>query len=358
MRRRWVLIGAAVAAVVVAAVVANPFGTEAAPSAADDPSAVPVETTEVTRRDLTTDKEFQATVTFGESWVLHTDATGVVTGSHDEGEVVGYGEELIRIDDKPVVLARGDMPMYRELAKVDTSSRDDAGNRRKRQTGDDVAQLQRFLLDAGFDANGRLAADGTFGGVTESALKDWQKAVGLGVTGKVDSAQIVFAPQPVRIASADRVGDAFSELEVDPTDAEVQVDTNTRDRGFLPEGASVVVRLPDTDDALDGVVASQQETQDDSGSTVWRTTIVTDPAIDPALTATSATVEVTRVVAEDVLTVPVAALLALAEGGYAVETVGGDGATTLVGVEVGEVADGIAEIDGNIAEGDEVVVPG
>ena len=42
--------------------------------------------------------------------------------------------------------------------------------------------------------------------------------------------------------------------------------------------------------------------------------------------------------------VPVGALLALAEGGYAVEVVDGSGSEHLVGVDVGEILDGKAEI--------------
>ena len=54
------------------------------------------------------------------------------------------------------------------------------------------------------------------------------------------------------------------------------------------------------------------------------------------------------------LAVPVEAVLALAEGGYAVEVV--DGATThLVGVELGPFVDGQVEVVGDVAEGDTVV---
>ena len=69
------------------------------------------------------------------------------------------------------------------------------------------------------------------------------------------------------------------------------------------------------------------------------------------------TVSVTRETRENVLTVPVDALLALAEGGYGVELVTGDGASRLVGVETGLFADGRVEVTGEIAEGDEVLVP-
>jgi len=67
------------------------------------------------------------------------------------------------------------------------------------------------------------------------------------------------------------------------------------------------------------------------------------------------TVNFTRSSATGVLAVPVRALLALAEGGYAVERV--TGATTeLVPVTLGAFADGYVQITGNVAAGDTVVV--
>ena len=80
------------------------------------------------------------------------------------------------------------------------------------------------------------------------------------------------------------------------------------------------------------------------------------------------TIAVDATLASDVMIVPVGALLALAEGGFAVEVVqGGDAATTnpvqtrlaqtrLVGVELGEILDGQAEITGDVAVGDTVLV--
>jgi hypothetical protein len=58
-----------------------------------------------------------------------------------------------------------------------------------------------------------------------------------------------------------------------------------------------------------------------------------------------------------VLAVPANALLALLEGGYAVERVTDGGGTELVAVETGLFADGWVEVSGDLAEGDEVVVP-
>jgi len=60
---------------------------------------------------------------------------------------------------------------------------------------------------------------------------------------------------------------------------------------------------------------------------------------------------------KDVLTVPVAALLALAEGGYGVEVVGGSN-SHYVRVETGLFANGRVEISGDgIAEGTAVGMP-
>jgi len=64
----------------------------------------------------------------------------------------------------------------------------------------------------------------------------------------------------------------------------------------------------------------------------------------------------TIVEASDVLIVPVSALLAVAEGGFAVEVIDPSG-THLVRVDVGTVVDARAEISGDIDAGAHVVVP-
>ena len=88
---------------------------------------------------------------------------------------------------------------------------------------------------------------------------------------------------------------------------------------------------------------------------------IDDPA---ALTAAAfdqapVTVQVVSTAAENVVAVPVEALLVLAEGGFAVELVDDDGASTshLVSVELGASADGWIQVTGDVAEGDTVVVP-
>lgn len=59
-----------------------------------------------------------------------------------------------------------------------------------------------------------------------------------------------------------------------------------------------------------------------------------------------------------VLAIPVTGLLALAEGGYAVEVVADDGTTYLIGVDPGLFADGLVEVTGSGLEaGMEIVVP-
>jgi multidrug efflux pump subunit AcrA (membrane-fusion protein) len=65
-------------------------------------------------------------------------------------------------------------------------------------------------------------------------------------------------------------------------------------------------------------------------------------------------VQKTRVV--DAVVVPIRALLALAEGGYAVEKVSGAG-TVLVPVELGEFGDGVVQVTSDsLVDGDTVVV--
>lgn len=355
-RRKFITSAAAVTLLTGAGAAAAGSGmladsAETATEAASAPDAV--ESVAARRGDLSIEREFRADVSFGEQWAINTAAAGTITQQHSVGEIVDFGETLLHLDDKPLFLGDGAMPMFRELHKVDTRARDGNGNRLQLLGGTDVAQLQSFLLEVGFDADGHLEVDGQFGSYTETAIKAWQEAAGLSVTGSVDNTQIVFGPDPVRIATESRVGAAFAGLEVNNAEPAVLVDTSNRDRAALPIGAEVEIVLPDGTE-LAGTVTDQEQVTGADGSQVWRTTI--EAAGELPGDASSATVTVTEVVAQDVLLVPTGALLALAEGGFAVEVIAGS-STELARVEVGEVLDGLAEVSGDLAVGDEVVVP-
>jgi len=64
----------------------------------------------------------------------------------------------------------------------------------------------------------------------------------------------------------------------------------------------------------------------------------------------------TRATTTGALAVPVRALLALSEGGYAVEVTGGSGGHHLVAVKLGTFADGYVAVTGQVKPGDRVVV--
>lgn len=353
MKRRDFLIMAALAAATAGTgtfVLSNGPSTSAAETETTAPPKRP--TAQVTRRDLSEITSFDATVDHGEQWKLITTASGTVTWRPEIGTIVDSGGQLIRIGDKPVFLARGDMPMYRTIARV-------PGGPKAQMVGQDVKQLQEFLRAAGFDEKGELRTDGVFDQLTERAIRAWQYTNGLSVTGKVDNAQLVFTPTAVRIATAPRVGQPFEALNVTGAEASLSIDVDDDERGLVSPGTEVEVELSDgtkLTGRIDELTPADDE-QEGGGENnrTWRATI--DVENLPAGTGDGVTVNVTKIYASQALTVPVGALLAPADGGYALEVV--DGATTrLVRVEIGaQAVDGMIDVTGDIAEGDEVVIP-
>lgn len=107
----------------------------------------------------------------------------VTTVDHVPGDVADQGEELYTVDLRPVVLARGVIPAFRD---IDGTSE-----------GEDVGQLQELLGDLGFY---RGAADGAPGPRTAAAIKEWQTAAGYPVDGVVRRGDLVFVPEvPTRL---------------------------------------------------------------------------------------------------------------------------------------------------------------
>ncbi len=232
--------------------------------------------------------------------------------------------------------------------------------------GADVVQLNAALVELGYLTADELAAQAAdeFTDATDAALRQLQTELGLDVDGTLDLGEAVFLPAPVRVASvAAPVGTSLSPgtevLGVTGEEAVVSLDLPAEDQGTLAEGDPVTVELPDGTE-VDGTVSSVATvaTVADNAA-VFAVEVTLDASAAEAVAGLDeAPVEVAYVsaAARGVTAVPVSALVALREGGYAVEVF--DGTTTrLVAVTVGFFADGLVEITGEIAAGDRVVVP-
>ena len=141
------------------------------------------------------------------------------------------------------------------------------------------------------------------------------------------------------------------------------------DQDTVTLGESVEIELP-TDERTDTSIKfiDQVVTETQAGNFIQVKLDVLKPEEIDVYDQAPVKVFITTEVSQDVLYVPVNALIALAEGGYAVEIYNGDPEievfsgesgvdTTYVGVEIGVFTDGYVEIIGNISEGQLVIVP-
>ncbi|NNL97387.1 MAG: peptidoglycan-binding protein, partial [Acidimicrobiia bacterium] len=231
--------------------------------------------------------------------------------------------------------------------------------------GDDVLALQEALLRLGHTAGDTLVASGVFDDATLAALVELQDAAGMEADGTVGPTNVLFTPGAVRVA--DRflepgalLNPGMAVLGTSTGESVVTIDLPAADQALLDEGERVVVVLPD-DTRIDGTVQSKAETATVSpqGEATFKVVIVLDDTAAAAgLDQAPVGVEVITDRADDVLAVPVTALLALAESGYAVEVEQPDGSTRLVAVDAGMYADGLVEVTSTaLSPGDRVVAP-
>ncbi len=229
--------------------------------------------------------------------------------------------------------------------------------------GDDVAQLEAALEALGFGGAG--LGDGVFDSRTEQAVLAWQRAVGADDDGVVHLGEAVFLPEAVRIGehlieSGTAVGPGTAVLATSSTGTLVRLDLPTDQQDLLAPGDQVTVIMPDETEepAVVTSIGSVATTNAQGQSTFEVTITLENPDAGGGLDEAPVDVEVLDEAARNVLAVPVTALLALAEGGYAVEVGAGPGQTRLVAVEPGLYADGLVEIDAvGLEPGDRVVVP-
>ncbi len=264
---------------------------------------------------------------------------------------------------RPLYLMYGATPAYRKMA---------AG-----LEGPDVGQLEQNLADLGFGGTEGFEVDGVFDEHTAAAVRRWQQATGQHIDGVVGTADVLFVAGPSVIGSHEQGIEPGQELQVGRTlgsltvvespERDVMATTQRvaanlplSDRDLVSVGITVNVELPDDSDIAGTVTAINPSPVLDAqtGENVVEVTILLTEPASPVWIGATVTVEITETLIPDALVVPATALLALVEGGSAVEVLSPDGSTRLVGVETGLFVDGDVEVIGaELEAGMRVVVP-
>jgi peptidoglycan hydrolase-like protein with peptidoglycan-binding domain len=307
-------------------------------------------TATVERRDLVERETFDGSLGFADESALASAKTGTITWVAGEGTTLRRGDVAYEVDEIPAVLMIGEVPAYRAMSSG--------------TEGRDVRQLQRNLLALGFDDGGDLEVTGEFDADTAEAVRDWQEDLGLEQTGVVSPGDVAFFPTARRMgAHTLEVGQtvaAGAQVATTTTLGRiVTVDLAASDQDLVARGDRVRVELP-SGERIDGRVSSvarvaETDADDPTADPTVEVTIRLLGDVETELDEAPVDVDVETSRAEGVLAVPVQALLALAEGGYALEVVDGSG-SVLLGVDTGEFADGFVEVSGEgISEGLEVV---
>ncbi|RAJ69499.1 putative peptidoglycan binding protein [Streptomyces sp. PsTaAH-137] len=346
----------------------------------------------VTRETLTDQTEVDGQLGHGPEVPFPVKAEGTITWLPAPGTVVVRGQAVLRVDDRPVTLLYGSLPMYRGLAVQETRhavpEKEDASSGSGRfggapaavtttpLRGADVKQFEANLAALGYAG---FTVDELYSESTAAAVRRWQGNLGLPPTGKVGIGDVLYAPGTVRIAGTSaHVGAAATGTPVTYTTTKrmVTVNAGADEVSWATRGSTVDVDLPDGT-SVKGTVASVGKDASGSGSgtdsggeggdeaaTVVVVVTFANQASLGRLQSGPVTVRYVSRQHKNVLAVPVAALVALAEGGYGVEPAAGAERSgsgpsgRFVRVKTGLFADGKVEISGQrVREGMRVRIP-
>lgn len=348
---RRALIGLLVVAVVVLGGVATQAFGYRSPSGPAAATTTPTGTAKVERTDLVDQQTFTGSLGYGATAHLVNHLTGTVTSTAAAGSTVDRGQVLYAINTAAVYLMFGKIPAYRDLASGVTD-------------GDDVKELQENLIALGYGKTYNLVADGHFDWYTTDAVQRWQRANALKVDGKVPLGLVVFEPAAIRMASWHAaVGEQAGPgpiADVTSTSHQVTLNLDARRQTLAVVGAEVTITLPNgqtTGGHISDVGSVATAASQGSAATVPVTIALDDPKAGGSTDQAPVTVALAGQSAKGVLAVPVNALVARADGTYAIELVRG-GRHEVIPVTIGLFAQGKVQISGSgFSEGDTVVVP-
>ncbi|TDD39222.1 efflux RND transporter periplasmic adaptor subunit [Actinomadura sp. KC06] len=316
-------------------------------------TGLPPATAKVTKQTLKDAQTEDGQLGYGPAYTVTSQAKGTLTKLPESGDEITRGHELYEVDGAPVVLMYGSKPSYRPL--------------RSGTEGSDVKRFEANLSALGYDG---FTVDDEYTEDTADAVREWQDDIGVAETGIVELGRVAYADGPVRVDTVqanpgEPAAPGKKVLDYTGTAKAVTVELDTADQRMAKEGAAVEVTLPENQavtakiDEVTTVIEPAEQGEEPTTKvevTIWLSSAKAKKAAEGYALA-SVDVTFTAGEREDVLTVPVSALVALREGGFGVEVVKG-GASSYVPVETGLFADGKVEVSGQgIAEGVLVGVP-
>jgi hypothetical protein len=325
------------------------------------PSPPALSTATIVRTDLASTVLAPGTLGYTPSAPVVNGLSGTYTSVPATGTVVQPGQTLFRVDNGPVVLMHGTVPVWRAF----TPGMSD---------GPDVAELESNLIALG-DAQGLLSAAGShYGPAAIAAVQRWQTSLGEPGSGMVPLGAVVFLPTAVRVGAVS----VAPGMPASPGGQPYTVTTTTRAASVplgpadptVTVGQAVSITLPDGSATPGAVTAvgppppTSGENSSGSGGGSGSSAATAELTVTPADAATTGAadgepiqVSLTVQAVRHVLAVPVAALLALAGGGYGLEVVDTNGHHHLVGVRTGIFAGGRVQVSGEgIGAGTRVAV--
>jgi peptidoglycan hydrolase-like protein with peptidoglycan-binding domain len=344
VRGRSVLLGAG-AVVVVASGAAAAVGFGGADASTPPRSALPPATATVARGTLVQTETVDGTLGYGDPVAVKAQgAGGTLTWLPAEGATLTRGKTVYKVDDDPVVLLYGAIPLFRTLT-ADVA-------------GADVEQFEKNLSALGY---GGFTVDGEYTSATADAVERWQEDLGREETGTVAPGQVVVASGAIRVAELKTGGGdqaAGPVLTYTGTTRIVTVDLEVDKQQLVKKGLAATVELPGGARTAGTVAAvGTVAVAADDKTTVEVTVSVADQKALGTLDQAPVDVILESDKRENVLTVPLNALVALAEGGYGLQVVEGE-TTRYIAVETGMFAGGKVEVSGGgVAEGMVVGVP-
>ncbi len=278
------------------------------------------------------------------------------------GQVLTRGQSLYEIGGQPVVLLYG--PVLPTRAFIAGMS-----------AGSDVAELNANLEALGY---GQALTGETFSAASAAAIRAFQSAHGLSVTGELLLGSVAFEPGPMRVTSVTATVGATvmpgPVLDVTSTARQVKIALDAAQQASVKVGDTVAITLPDNRTTPGRItyvssVATSPSSKSGEGSgksggeegspTIEVDATPTDPATTGRLDQAPVNVSITSESVQSALAVPIDALLALSGGGYALEVAEGR-VHRLEAVSLGlfDDADGLVQVDGQgVSAGQRVVVP-